>query len=104
MLTVVQIRALQPAPRPYKVFDSDGLYLLVQPSGALLWRFRYRCCGIERKLSRGSFPEGTLQQARWSFELLGGMPQNETAFRLHDSRWLIPATLTALVVRGPTSN
>ena len=23
----------------------------VQPSGALLWRFRYRCCGIERKLS-----------------------------------------------------
>ncbi len=64
MLTVVQIRALQPAPRPFKVFDSDGLYLLVQPSGALLWRFRYRCCGIERKLSLGSFPDVSLQQAR----------------------------------------
>jgi integrase len=60
----VQIRALKPAERPYKVADSDGLYLLVQPSGALLWRFRYRCCGIERKLSLGSFPDVTLVQAR----------------------------------------
>jgi len=64
MLTVVQIRALKPAERPYKVADADGLYLLVQPSGALLWRFRYRCCGIERKLSLGSFPDVSLPQAR----------------------------------------
>ncbi|MDV3459238.1 tyrosine-type recombinase/integrase [Sphingomonas sp. HF-S4] len=64
MLTVVQVQSLKPAERPFKVFDSDGLYLLVQPSGALLWRFRYRCCGIERKLSLGSFPDVTLQQAR----------------------------------------
>ena len=64
MLTVVQIRALKPAERPYKVADGDGLYLLVQPSGALLWRFRYRCCGIERKLSLGSFPDVSLVQAR----------------------------------------
>ncbi len=54
----------EPAERPYKVADSDGLYLLVQPSGALLWRFRYRCCGIERKLSLGSFPDVSLVQAR----------------------------------------
>lgn len=64
MLTVVQIQALKPAVRPFKVFDSDGLYLLVQPSGALLWRFRFRCAGIERKLSLGAFPKVTLQQAR----------------------------------------
>lgn len=64
MLTVVQIRALKPAERPFKVADADGLYLLVQPSGALLWRFRYRCCGIERKLSLGSFPDVSLPQAR----------------------------------------
>ncbi|MCP8891722.1 tyrosine-type recombinase/integrase [Sphingomonas faeni] len=64
MLTVVQIRALKPAERPYKVADVDGLYLLVQPSGALLWRFRYRCCGIERKLSLGSFPDVSLVLAR----------------------------------------
>lgn len=64
MLTVVQIRALKPGERPYKVADADGLYLLVQPSGALLWRYRYRCCGIERKLSLGSFPDVSLVQAR----------------------------------------
>ncbi len=64
MLTVMQIRSLKPAERPYKVADTDGLYLLVQPSGALLWRFRYRCCGIERKLSLGSFPDVSLPQAR----------------------------------------
>ena len=23
----------------------------MQPSGTLLWRYRYRCCGVERKLS-----------------------------------------------------
>jgi hypothetical protein len=35
MLTVVEIRALKPRDRPFKVSDGDGLYLLVQPSGAL---------------------------------------------------------------------
>lgn len=64
MLTVVQIRSLKPAERPFKVFDSDGLYLLVQPSGSLLWRYRYRCAGIERKLSLGVFPKVSLQEAR----------------------------------------
>ncbi|KQO51425.1 Arm DNA-binding domain-containing protein [Sphingomonas sp. Leaf257] len=64
MLTVAQIRALKPAARPSKVADTDGMYLLVQPSGALLWRLRYRCCGMKRKLSLGSFPDVSLVQAR----------------------------------------
>ena len=57
MLTVTQIQALKPATKPYKVADDDGLFLLVQPSGALLWPFRYRAHGIERKLSLGTFPK-----------------------------------------------
>ena len=64
MLTTVQIRALKPQARPYKVPDSAGLFLLVQPTGALLWRFRYKVFGVERKLSLGTFPEVSLQQAR----------------------------------------
>jgi hypothetical protein len=64
MLTTVEIRALKPAARPFKVPDSKGLYLLVQPSGSLLWRFRYRVFGVERKLSLGSFPEVSLKEAR----------------------------------------
>ncbi len=64
MLTTTQIRALNPEERPYKVADGDGLYLLVQPSGALLWRFRYKVFGSDRKLSLGSFPDVSLQDAR----------------------------------------
>jgi integrase len=64
MLTTVQIRSLKPEQRPYKVADSDGLFLLVQPTGALLWRFRYKVFGQERKLSLGTFPELSLEKAR----------------------------------------
>ncbi|MBW4332266.1 tyrosine-type recombinase/integrase [Stakelama sp. CBK3Z-3] len=64
MLTTVEIRALKPQARPYKVSDTDGLFLLVQPSGALLWRFRYKIFGTERKLSLGCFPEISLRDAR----------------------------------------
>lgn len=64
MLTTTQIRALKPEERPYKVADGDGLYLLVQPSGALLWRFRYKVFGSDRKLSLGSFPDVSLHDAR----------------------------------------
>jgi integrase len=72
MLTVTQIQSLKPTRTAYKAFDADGLYLLVQPSGALLWRFRYRCAGIERKLSLGSFPQVSLAQARKKRDLARG--------------------------------
>jgi hypothetical protein len=57
MLTTTQIRSLKPAAQPYKVADTKGLFLLVQPTGSLLWRFRFRKFGIEKKLSFGSFPD-----------------------------------------------
>lgn len=28
--------------KPYKTYDCDGLFLLVNPSGSKLWRWRYR--------------------------------------------------------------
>lgn len=64
MLTAIAIRALKPAAKPYKVADGKGLYILVQPSGALLWRFKFRFRGIEKKLSLGRFPDVSLQDAR----------------------------------------
>lgn len=53
-----------PAAKPYKLADGLGLYLLVQPSGAKLWRLKYRCHGIERKLSLGQYPKTNLKMAR----------------------------------------
>lgn len=72
MLTTVQIRALKPAERPFKVPDSDGLFLLVQPTGAPLWRFRYKVLGIERKMSLGTFPDVSLKEARKKRDELRG--------------------------------
>ncbi|WP_394654322.1 Arm DNA-binding domain-containing protein [uncultured Sphingomonas sp.] len=36
----------------------------MQPSGALLWRLKFRFRGIEKKLSLGRFPDVSLQDAR----------------------------------------
>ena len=37
-LTDVAIRKAKPAAKPYKVADSQGLYLVVNPHGSKLWR------------------------------------------------------------------
>jgi len=64
MLTAVQINAAKPAAKAYKLADSGGLYLLVQPKGAKLWRYKFRIGGIEGLDALGSYPEVTLAQAR----------------------------------------
>ncbi len=40
VLTDTGIRNAKPRARPYKVTDSLGLYLLVNPRGSKLWRGR----------------------------------------------------------------
>jgi Arm DNA-binding domain len=35
----------KPLERAYKLADSEGLFLLVQPNGAKLWRMKYRFAG-----------------------------------------------------------
>ena len=64
MLTDIAIRAFKPAPKSYKRGDDKGLFILVHPSGSLLWRFKYRFYGQERALSFGKYPEVTLKMAR----------------------------------------
>jgi integrase len=63
-LTDTAIRNAKPTDKPYKVADSQGLYLLVNPGGSKLWRVKYRMNGIERKLSLGAYPEISLAEAR----------------------------------------
>lgn len=64
MLSDVEIRALKPAAKAYKRGDNKGLFLLVQPSGSRIWRFKYRFHGIERNLTFGHYPEVSLKRAR----------------------------------------
>ena len=63
-LTDTAIRNAKPKEKPYKVADSQGLYLLVNPRGSKLWRVKYRMNGAERKLALGAYPEITLAEAR----------------------------------------
>ena len=42
MLTTLKVKTAKQKDRAYKLADSGGLYLLVQPNGSKLWRYRYR--------------------------------------------------------------
>jgi integrase len=64
MLTDKAIRALKPTEKPYKASDSLGLYLLIQPTGSRLWRFKYRFGGKEKLAALGAYPEVGLADAR----------------------------------------
>lgn len=72
-LSITILRNTKPAAKPYKLADEKGLFLLVQPSGGMLWRFKYRTDGrdeagnpkrIEKKLGFGTYPEVSLKDAR----------------------------------------
>lgn len=63
-ITDLKIRSLKPEIRPYKLFDSEGLYLLIKPNGSKLWRLKYRHYGKENIYSIGRYPDITLSEAR----------------------------------------
>ncbi|API59647.1 integrase [Tardibacter chloracetimidivorans] len=63
-LTAVAIRNAKGRAKPYKLSDSDGLYLLVSPNGARYWRMNYRRFGKQKTLSFGVYPDTGLAEAR----------------------------------------
>jgi integrase len=58
------VQAAKPVDKDIKLFDGDGLFLLVRASGNKLWRMKYRFEGKEKLLSFGQYPEVTLKEAR----------------------------------------
>lgn len=56
----------KPQGKPYRLTDGAGLFLLVQPTGAKWWRWKYRRpdTGKENTLSLGTFPDVSLRKAR----------------------------------------
>ncbi|TGX53191.1 DUF4102 domain-containing protein [Sphingomonas gei] len=63
-LTALEVRSLKGRERPYKVSDSGGLYLFVQPSGQRYWRLAYRWGGKQQTKALGVFPDVSLADAR----------------------------------------
>lgn len=64
MLTDVAIRKAEPGPKPRKLTDGRGLFVLVTPAGQRWWRFKYRFGGKEKLLSLGVYPDVPLKAAR----------------------------------------
>lgn len=64
MLTIKQIDAAKPKDKPYRLLDSNGLYLYVPVSGKKVWQLRYKIDGKEKVLTVGKYPLMSLQEAR----------------------------------------
>lgn len=63
-LSEFSVRAAKPREKPYKLADSGGLYLFIQPNGSKLWRLKYRFAEKEKTLSFGSYPLVSIADAR----------------------------------------
>src|SRR6185295_14296609 len=55
MLSDTRIRNAKAKARPYKLTDAKGLYIEVRPSGAKLWRYRYRIGERENLYALGEY-------------------------------------------------
>jgi len=63
-LTDTAIKKIKPGDKPVKLSDARGLYLMVNPVGSKLWRWKYRFLDKEKVMSLGAYPEVSLAQAR----------------------------------------
>jgi|SRR5579871_631345 len=63
-LTDKEIQSLKPKEKKYKVFDGDGLYLLVHPRGWKFWYMKYHIAGRPHEVSFGAYPAVPLKLAR----------------------------------------
>jgi integrase len=63
-LTDIAIRGQKPRQKAFKMYDRDGLFLLVNPGGSKLWRWRYCVNGKEKLMALGEYPLVNLGHAR----------------------------------------
>lgn len=63
-LSDLAVRKTKPGPKPIKLSDAGGLYLLISPAGSRYWRWKYRYGGKEKLMAFGVFPEVSLANAR----------------------------------------
>lgn len=63
-LTDTKLRNAKRKESPYRLTDGHGLYVLINPNGAKLWRWKFRFMGKEKLMAFGSYPEVPLTDAR----------------------------------------
>tara|TARA_X000001036_G_C20668508_1_gene801595 strand:- start:1196 stop:2422 length:1227 start_codon:yes stop_codon:yes gene_type:complete len=63
-LTELGIKKSKSGIKEKKLFDGQGLYLLLHPNGSKYWRIKYRFLGKEKVLALGVWPNISLTAAR----------------------------------------
>lgn len=63
-LTAAAIKNAKGRVKPYKLTDSDGLFLYVTPNGGRYWRMNYRHMTKQKTLAFGVYPDIGLADAR----------------------------------------
>lgn len=64
MLSDLQVKTAKSTDKPYRLYDTGGLYLQIQPNGSKYWRLKYRFHNKEKLLSLGVYPVVGLKTAR----------------------------------------
>ncbi|MFP5418800.1 MAG: tyrosine-type recombinase/integrase [Gammaproteobacteria bacterium] len=91
-LTDSQIRNTKPGEKPIKLTDGGGLYLEVRPTGAKLWRYRYRIAGKENVFAVGEYaqaPNGEAKEQTQARRNAGMLTLAEARVRLEEWRALV---------------
>jgi len=65
-LTENSIRKAQILEKQYKIYDGDGMFLLIHPNGSKYWRMKYTFDGKSKLASFGVWPGVSLKEARES--------------------------------------
>jgi integrase len=63
-LSDTQIKNVKPKDKPQKLFDGNGMHLLIKTTGSKLWRFDYRFNKSRKTISLGVYPDVSLKEAR----------------------------------------
>lgn len=63
-LSDIDIANAKPSEINQKLYDKDGLYLLIKTTGGKLWRLKYNYANTQQSVTFGTYPELSLNQAR----------------------------------------
>ncbi len=109
MLTDTKLRTLKSRESAYRIADTNGLCIEVRPTGAKVWRYRYRHAGKASIITMAEYPAMGLAEARAERDRLralvrgGGNPAHaariERAAKLERSEATFGAIAAELLVK-----
>ncbi len=93
LLNNKKIDGAKPADKPYKLSDSHGLYISIQPGGAKSWRIDYKQDGKNKTKTFGQYPnigvaEARLLSQQFKISLLKGSVSKTPTFDEFKKDWL----------------